>query len=162
MAALVTVRTVRAGARALRGGLVERLAAAGVCVAGAVRSCWALHGRAKLVQAARHPPWTAEARNMAERFWRHADAYFRVITTPGVEPTNNLAQQALRFVVIDRRITQGTRGAAGRARCERIWTAAAHLPPAGPICLWLPSQRSQRPFQRPAHPLPPTGLTQDP
>ena len=62
---------------------------------------------------------------MAERFRKHADAYFRFITTPGVEPTNNLAEQALRFVVIQRRITQGTRGAAGRAWCERIWTAAA-------------------------------------
>jgi hypothetical protein len=81
--------------------------------------------RAHVVQAARHPPWTAEARNMAERFRKHADAYFRFITTPGVEPTNNLAEQALRFVVIQRRITQGTRGEAGRAWCERIWTAAA-------------------------------------
>ena len=81
--------------------------------------------RKQIVRAATHPPWTGEARNMAERFRRHADAYFRFITTPGVEPTNNLAEQALRFVVIQRRITQGTRGAAGRAWCERIWTAVA-------------------------------------
>lgn len=81
--------------------------------------------RKRIVRAARHPPWTREARNMAERFRRHADAYFRFITTPGVEPTNNLAEQALRFVVIQRRITQGTRGPAGRAWCERIWTALA-------------------------------------
>jgi hypothetical protein len=81
--------------------------------------------RRRLVHAARHPPWTAEARNMAERFRKHADAYFRFITTPGVEPTNNLAEQALRFVVIDRRITQGTRGPTGRAWCERIWTTGA-------------------------------------
>jgi hypothetical protein len=78
--------------------------------------------RKKLVQGARHPPWTAEARNIAQRFRRHADAYFRFITTPGGEPTNNLAEQALRFVVIQRRITQGP---TGRAWCERIWTAAA-------------------------------------
>ncbi len=81
--------------------------------------------RKDLLRAARHPPWTGPARNMADRFRRHADAYFRFITTPGVEPTNNLAEQALRFVVIQRRITQGTRGEAGRAWCERIWTAAA-------------------------------------
>jgi len=80
--------------------------------------------RRGIVRAARHPPRTREARNMAERFRRHADAYFRFITTPGIEPTNNLAERALRFVVIDRRITQGTRGEAGRAWCERIWTAA--------------------------------------
>jgi transposase len=81
--------------------------------------------RKEIVRAARHPPWTAEAHNMAERFRWHADAYFRFITTPGVEPTNNLAEQALRFVVIQRRITQGTRGPAGRAWCERVWTAAS-------------------------------------
>ena len=53
------------------------------------------------------------------------EAHFRFITTPGVEPTNDLAEQALRFVVIDRRITQGTRGEPGRRWCERIWTARA-------------------------------------
>ncbi len=81
--------------------------------------------RQGIVRAARHPPWTREARNMSERFRRHADAYFRFITTPGVEPTNNLAEQALRFIVIQRRMTQGTRGPVGRAWCERIWTAVA-------------------------------------
>jgi transposase len=47
------------------------------------------------------------------------------VTTPGVEATNNLAEQAIRFVVIDRHITQGTRGAAGQRWCERIWTVLA-------------------------------------
>ena len=84
----------------------------------------ALEGeRASIMHAARHPPHTREARNMAQRFRRHGESYFRFITTPGVEPTNNLAEQALRFVVIDQHITQGTRGEAGRAWCERIWTA---------------------------------------
>jgi transposase len=81
--------------------------------------------RKLIVQAATHPPWTREARNMADRFRKHGDAYFRFITTPDVEPTNNLAEQALRFVVIDRRITQGTRGEAGQLWCERIWTVRA-------------------------------------
>ncbi|MBU2550047.1 MAG: transposase, partial [Proteobacteria bacterium] len=51
--------------------------------------------------------------------------YFRFITTPDIEPTNNLAEQAIRFVVIDRRITQGTRSEGGRQWCERIWTIIA-------------------------------------
>ena len=51
------------------------------------------------------------------------DSYFRFITEPSVEPTNNLAEQALRFVAIHRRITQGTRSEDGRRWCERIWTA---------------------------------------
>ena len=46
-------------------------------------------------------------------------------TTPGVEPTNNLAKQATRFVVLDRVVMQGTRSAAGDRWCERIWTAIA-------------------------------------
>ena len=81
--------------------------------------------RKLIVHAATHPPWTREARNIADRFREHADSYFRFITTPGMEPTNNLAEQALRFVVIDRRITQGTRGEPGRQWCERIWTVRA-------------------------------------
>ena len=52
-------------------------------------------------------------------------AYFEFITTPNVDPTNNLAEQAIRFVVIDRRITMGTRGESGRRWCERIWTTLA-------------------------------------
>jgi transposase len=70
-------------------------------------------------------PDTKHARNLAKRFRRHGAAYFQFITTPGVEPTNNLAEQAMRFVVIDRRITQGTRGEKGRRWCERIWTVIA-------------------------------------
>ena len=81
--------------------------------------------RKLIVHVATHPPWGKEARNMAERFRRHGKAHFRFITTPGVEPTNDLAEQALRFVVIDRRMTQGTRGEAGRQWCERFWTVRA-------------------------------------
>ena len=50
---------------------------------------------------------------------------FPVHHEPGVEPTNNLAEQAIRFVVIDRLITQGTRGERGDRWCERIWTVMA-------------------------------------
>ena len=39
--------------------------------------------------------------------------------------TNNLAEQAIRFVVIDRLITQGTRSEKGNRWCERIWTVIA-------------------------------------
>ena len=48
-------------------------------------------------------PGSRQAQNLANRFRKHGDAYFRFITTPGVEPTNNLAEQAIRFVVIDRK-----------------------------------------------------------
>ena len=70
-------------------------------------------------------PDTKHGRNLAKRFREHGEAYFRFVTTPGIEPTNNLAEQAIRFVVIDRRITQGTRSEKGRRWCERIWTVLA-------------------------------------
>jgi len=70
-------------------------------------------------------PGTRHSQNMADRFRRHGEAYFTFITHPGVEPTNNLAEQAIRFVVIDRHITQGTRSEGGRHWSERIWTAMA-------------------------------------
>ncbi len=63
-----------------------------------------------------------EAQNMANRFRRHGEAYFRFITTPGMDPTNNVAEQAIRFIVIDRYVTQGTRSAKGRQANERLWT----------------------------------------
>ena len=50
-------------------------------------------------------PNTKEARNLAKRFKKHGESYLRFITTPGLEPTNNLAEQAIRFVVIDLKIT---------------------------------------------------------
>ena len=70
-------------------------------------------------------PERNEAQKLAKRLRKHGAAYFTFITTPEIDPTNNVAEQAIRFVVIDRRITQGTRGARGRAWCERIWTTIA-------------------------------------
>ena len=78
-----------------------------------------------LRQATADVPPTAPSRNLAKRFAEHGQAYFEFVTTPDVEPTNNLAEQAIRFVVIDRHITQGTRGEKGRRWCERIWTVVA-------------------------------------
>jgi hypothetical protein len=70
-------------------------------------------------------PNTPEADNLAKRFEKHGESYLRFITTPGVEPTNNLAEQAIRFVVIDRKVTQGTRSSTGQRWLERIWTVMA-------------------------------------
>jgi transposase len=66
-----------------------------------------------------------EAQNMATRIRRHGKAYFEFITTPGIDPTNNVAEQAIRFVVIDRHVTQGTRSVKGRQSNERLWTVIA-------------------------------------
>jgi transposase len=81
--------------------------------------------RDQVLTVGKRAPPRSEARNVAERFRRHGASYFRFITTPGLEPTNNLAEQAIRFVVQDRHVTQGTRSERGRRWCERIWTATA-------------------------------------
>ncbi len=78
-----------------------------------------------LAQATKRVPTSREAQNMAKRFRKHGDAFFEFITTPGIDPTNNLAEQAIRFVVLDRKITQGTRSEKGRRWSECIWTAIA-------------------------------------
>jgi transposase len=70
-------------------------------------------------------PHTAEAANLADRFYLHTESYFRFITTPGVEPTNNLAEQAIRYIAIHRRLTQGTRGETGQKWVERVATVIA-------------------------------------
>ena len=76
-------------------------------------------------QATYRVPSTREAQNLKRRFAKHGESYLRFITTPGIDPTNNVAEQAIRFVVIDRHVTQGSRSEAGQRWLERIWTAIA-------------------------------------
>jgi transposase len=78
-----------------------------------------------LRQGTQDVPPTAAAARLAKRLTLHGESYFRFVTTPGIEPTNNVAEQAIRFVVIDRHITQGTRSETGQRWCERIWTVLA-------------------------------------
>ena len=74
----------------------------------------------------RRPPDHKLAKKLAKRFkGKAAENYFRFLTEPEVEPTNNGTERQIRPVVIDRRITQGTRGEAGMRWCERIWTTIA-------------------------------------
>ena len=76
-------------------------------------------------QATYRVPPIKEAQNLKRRFEKHGESYIRFITTPGIDPTNNVAEQAIRFVVIDRRVTQGSRSEAGQRWLERIWTVIA-------------------------------------
>jgi transposase len=74
----------------------------------------------------RRPPEHILAKKLARRFRGEvAEDYFRFLTEDGLEPTNNGTERQIRPVVIDRRITQGTRGDAGMRWCERIWTILA-------------------------------------
>jgi transposase len=89
--------------------------------------------RDEILAVGKRAPKRNEAQNLADRFREYWEAYFRFITTPGaageaewaIDPTNNLAEQAIRFVVIDRYVTQGTRSQKGRHYCQRAWTAVA-------------------------------------
>ena len=83
------------------------------------------HIRRAFLRQVSRPPDRREARTLAERFRRHGTSYFTFLTTGGVAPTNNLTEQAIRFVVIDRKVTQGTRGSVGQRWCERVWTLLA-------------------------------------
>jgi transposase len=78
-----------------------------------------------VIHRARHAPQRTEAQNIAGRFRDHATYYFTFLHVPGVEPTNNAMEQRMRFLTIDRKITQGTRGERGRRWCERMWTVLA-------------------------------------
>lgn len=70
-------------------------------------------------------PAAKEAQNIAKRFIQNGEAYLRFIEHPELEPTNNPAEQAIRFVVLDRAVTQGTRSEAGRNWAQRAWTVSA-------------------------------------
>jgi transposase len=61
--------------------------------------------------AVKDVPGTKEARNLARRFQKHGESYIRFITTPGIEPTNNLAE--------------GSRSETGQRWLKRIWTIIA-------------------------------------
>ena len=74
----------------------------------------------------RRPPDHQLARKLKKRFkGKKADNYFVFLTDPNVEPTNNSTEQAIRYLVIDRQVTQGTRGQNGMRWCERAWTVVA-------------------------------------
>ena len=85
----------------------------------------ATKARREVLSVAKRAPTANEAQNIAKRFRNHGDAYFTFLDTPGIEPTNNGPERQIRFLAIDRKITQGTRGEAGRRWCERIWTTLA-------------------------------------
>jgi hypothetical protein len=70
-------------------------------------------------------PVSQAARRLAGRLAKYGAVYFVFVTEPGIAPTNHVAEQAIRFVVFDRHITQGTRGETGQRFCERTWTVLA-------------------------------------
>lgn len=64
----------------------------------------------------------AKSATLAKRLRKHDAAIFRFLFDPAVPPTNNGGEQSIRQLVIDRRITQGSRSLMGRQWNGRIWT----------------------------------------
>jgi transposase len=96
--------------------------------------------RDRFLELVRQAPQSKEAMNLAARFgiveytsegstsvetYDLSQDYFRFLFAEDVEPTNNHNERELRHSVIDRKITQGTRGEAGQRYHERMWTAIA-------------------------------------
>ena len=74
----------------------------------------------------RRPQDHAQAQRLAKRFRGvQAQSYFTFLAEPGVAPTHNATERAIRQGVIDRRVAQGTRGNTGQRWSEHIWTILA-------------------------------------
>jgi transposase len=72
----------------------------------------------------RLPKKDKDALNIAVRLWNEEASYFRFIAE-GLPATNNLAEQSIRRVVLNRKVTQGTRSDWGNRWWERIWSILA-------------------------------------
>jgi transposase len=62
-----------------------------------------------------------DAQLIAKRMWKWEEEYFRFIEE-GLDPTNNPAELTIRQMILDRVVTQGSRGVAGNEWHERFWT----------------------------------------
>lgn len=78
--------------------------------------------REELVRKARAARCGGEAATLAKRIVAQASRWFTFMKHPELEPTNNLAERALRPIVIARKLTQGTRGPKGQRQAERLWS----------------------------------------
>lgn len=81
--------------------------------------------RRAILDLVAHAPAQPEAQNIRERFRKYKREYFTFIASPQIAPTNNFTERTLRFAVIDRKLTQGTRGTAGQIWCQRVWSVLA-------------------------------------
>jgi hypothetical protein len=68
-------------------------------------------------------PEQKEAQLVAKRIGENEEEYFRFIGA-GIEATNNPAERTIRQVVLDRAVTQGSRGIAGNQWHERFWSVS--------------------------------------
>ena len=63
-----------------------------------------------------------EVRNLALALFQHSDKLYTFTEKDGVDPTNNVAERALRHAVLLRKITYGNRSATGEIAVARLLT----------------------------------------
>jgi hypothetical protein len=63
-----------------------------------------------------------KARTLQGRIRRYSGEWLTFLDHPGVTPTNNLAEQAIRFLVVLRKVTFGSRTRAGARRMGTMMT----------------------------------------
>jgi len=83
---------------------------------------WMLRIKRRILTLAEQEDLPAKSLTLAKRFRKHGDAIFRFLFDSAVPPTNNGGEQSIRQLVIDRKITQGSRSEMGRQWNGRIWT----------------------------------------
>ena len=93
-------------------------------------------------------------RGIARNLLKAWPALWTFARHPGVEPTNNHAERALRGAVIYRKLSLGSQSAARRTTHRRLLSRPHHLPPTTPLAVRLPHRRARRPHPRRPHPPP--------
>ncbi len=94
-------------------------------------------------QRCRHAPTVTLCNSLFNRF----DQLWTFTTTPGVEPTNNRAEQSLRHAVIWRKLSFGTQSASGSRFVETPPHGRRNLPPTTPPHPRLPHRIPPSPPQ---------------
>jgi transposase len=72
-----------------------------------------------------------KTRRTCEMIWRLRAGLWNFVHREGIEPTNNLAEQAIRFAVLWRKMSHGTQSAMGSRFVERIATVVVTLAKQG-------------------------------
>ena len=78
------------------------------------------------VQRGERTPWAKTVRT-CQRLFKVADDLWTFLETPGIEPTNNAAERALRQTMIQRKISDGVQSAEGPLCRSRLLTATNTL-----------------------------------
>jgi hypothetical protein len=115
--------TVRYGRRILKQirGMFETIHRRGEMDEGEWKQVMRGHQEKIVRRASGTVPEQKEAGLIAKRMRGWEEEYFRFIEA-GIEATNNPAELRIRQIVLDRVVTQGSRGVAGNEWHERFWS----------------------------------------